>query len=453
LKVQKASRIGVVVSDHALRGAQRIDGKLVSGSIPLGGDFRKTLKQLLSSSPFIGKDLVVGLEGNDVLVESLVVPPGATKSAKAVCAERLKGDPIFNESNAALGVAVADSPSGSGPSMVIHAAVVHSRIAQVMTACRELQLQVHAVESAALAAWRAWTSDGLQVRLVRTETADIVQAGIDGRLLFCRIVERPISHLELRATISRAASLLSTDSFSQLTCSGTSEADLQAMARDLGIPVTAPGEAIQDAAAVGLATDGNILTEFTPPEERNIRAKRQLRRVRTYMASAAGALVLTTGLLGYQRIDNLEIKHVYLQERVQSHQEAELELAGLQAELVREQTNSAQMAGIRPGHKMSLLFSIIANSAPENLLLETIKIDDKIDADTSVPDGLVAAPRQLDAELHGLAGGDGEVRAFADALLDTGAFIDVRIEASQRVILANGEGGERFRIYATAETR
>ena len=106
MKVQKASRIGVVVADHALRGAQRIDGKLVTGSVPLGGDFRKDLKQLLSSSPFIGKDLVVGLEGGDVLVESLVVPPGASKSARAVCAERLKGDPVFNESNAALGVAV-----------------------------------------------------------------------------------------------------------------------------------------------------------------------------------------------------------------------------------------------------------------------------------------------------------------------------------------------------------
>lgn len=453
MKVQKASRIGVVVADHALRGAQRIDGKLVTGSVPLGGDFRKDLKQLLSSSPFIGKDLVVGLEGGDVLVESLVVPPGASKSARAVCAERLKGDPVFNESNAALGVAVADSPSGSGPSMVIHAAVIHSRISTVMTACRELQLQVHAVESAALAAWRAWTADGLQVRLVRTDSADIVQAGIDGRILFCRIVERPISHLELRATISRAASLLSTDAFAELTCCGISEAEREAMARDLGFPVTSPAEVIEDAAAVGLATQGTILTEFTPPEERNIRAKRQVRRVRTYMAAAAGALVLTTGLLGYQRIDNLETKQSYLQERVQSHQDAEMELAQVQAELNRERNNSVQMAGVRPGHKMSLLFSVIANSSPDNLLLETIKIDDRI-AEGGSPTGAAgSSPRQLDAELHGLAGGDGEVRSFADALLETGAFIDVRIEASQRVILANGEGGERFRIHATAETR
>ena len=97
--------------------------------------------------------------------------------------------------------------------------------------------------------------------------------------------------------------------------------------------------------------------------------------------------------------------------------------------------------------------SVIANSSPENLLLETIKIDDRFANSESASSGAVAPPRHLDAELHGLAGGDGEVRSFADALLATGAFLDVQIEASQRVILANGEGGERFRIHATAETR
>ncbi len=453
MKVQKASRIGVVVADHVLRGAQRIDGKLVTGSVPLDTDFKKSLKQLLSSSPFVGKDLVVGLEGGNVLVESLVVPPGASKSAKAVCADRLKGDPVFNESNAALGVAVADSPSGAGPSMVIHAAVIHSRISQVMTACRELQLQVHAVEAAALAAWRAWSADGLQVRLVRTDSADIVHAGIDGRLLFCRIVERPISHLELRATISRAASLLSTDAFSVLTCSGIDEGERQAMEAALGTPVKACPEDIQDAAAVGLATDGTILTEFTPPEERNLRVKRQIRRVRTYMASAAGVLVLTAGLLGVQRIGNLETQQEYLQDRVEQSQSAELELAAKQAELIAEQTNSAHMAGVRPGHRMSMLFSLIANAAPDELLLETIVVADENDPDREAVEGAVTVPRRLMAELHGLAGSDVEVREFADALLGTEAFSDVRIEASQRVILANGEGGERFRIHATAETR
>ncbi len=445
MKAKKASRIGVVVADHALRGAQRIEGRLVTAAVPLEGDFRKSLKQLLTSSPFVGKDVSIGIEGKNVLVESLVVPPGATKSARAVCAERLKGDPVFNEENAALGVAVASSPTGTGPSMVIHAAVLHERISKVMTACRELQLQVHAVEAAALAAWRAWTGDGMQVRLVRTDTADVVQAGIDGRLLFCRIVERPISHVELRATISRAASLLSTDSFSVLTCSGVQDTDLQSMAQDLGMVVSAPAELVEDASATGLGTDGTILTEFTPDAERVIRKKRRIRRVRAYMSAAAGALVLTAGLLGYQRIDNLQTQNTLIQDRVDSQQAGELQLAAMQAELIKEQTNSAHMAGVRPGHKMSLLFGIIANSAPENLLLEIITIDDMRSADKG--------SRQLVAALNGLAGGDGEVRVFADALLATGAFSDVRIEASQRVILANGAGGERFRIHATAETR
>jgi len=453
LKVQKVSRIGVVVADRALRAAQRIEGELVTGSVTLSGDFVKDFKQLLSSFPFIGKDLVVGLEGEDVLVESLVVPSAASKSAKAVCAERLKGDPVFNESNAALGVAVADSPSGSGPSMVIHAAVAHSKIAQVMTACRSSQLNVHAVESAALAAWRAWTSEGLRARLVRTDSADIVQAGIDGRLLFCRIVQRPISHLELRATMSRAASLLSTETFTELTCSGIADAELQVLARDLGISVSSPADNVVDASAVGLATNGTILTEFTPPEERQLRAKRQVRRVRVSMAAAAGALVLTAGLLSWQHKSNLETKHDSLQHRVEANQKAELQVSNLRAELAHEQNNFVQMAGVRPGHKMSLLFSVIANSSPDNLLLETTKISDSMSMNSAASSSDAVSRRQLDAELHGLAGGDGAVRSFADALLATGAFVDVRIEASQRVILANGEGGERFHIHATAETR
>ena len=447
------SRIGVVVADRALRAAQRIEGELVTGSLPLSGDFGRDIKQLLASFPFVGKDLVVGLEGEDVLVESLVVPPSASKSAKAVCAERLKGDPVFNESNAALGVAVADSPSGSGPSMVIHAAVIHSKIAQVMTACRGSQLNVHAVESAALAAWRAWTSEGLRIRLVRTDAADIVLAGIDERLLFCRIVQRPISSLELRATMSRAASLLSTETFSELTCSGIAGDELQKLAADLGVSVSSSEESLVDASAVGLATNGAILTEFTPPEERNLRAKRQVRRVRMLMAAATIVLVLTAGVLGWQHKSNLETKHGSLQNQVEVSQQAERELSNLRQDLIREQNHFAQMAGVRPGHKMSLLFSVIANASPDNLLLETTKVSDSVSTNKTASDADAASQRQLDVELHGLAGGDGAVRSFADGLLATGAFVDVRIEASQRVILANGQGGERFHIHATAETR
>ena len=452
MKVQKAGRIGVVVSDEVLRAAQRVDGKLVTASVPLEKDLKRALKQLLTSSPFVGKEVVVGVEGSRVLVESLVVPPGASKSARAVSAERLKGDPVFNETAAALSVAVAEAPSGAGPSMVIHAAVIHERIAQIMTTCRELQLRVHAVEAAALAAWRAWAGQGLQVRLLRTATADIVQAGADGKLLFCRIVDQPISLIELRATISRAASLLATESFSALTCSGVTDEERARMSQELGIPVSEPPEALEDAEAVGLATDGTILTEFTPPEERNLRRQRKLRKVRAYMASAAGVLVAIAGLLGFQRIDSLETQRELLEEQLDSQQSAQLALAQAEAELIEEKVNAQTVVGAQPGHRMSVLFMLVANSSPDELLLETIKIEDIEGAGGGAEDGPVK-PRQLQARLHGLAGSHQSVRDYADALVATGAFSDVQIEASERVILSNGSGGERFRIFATAETR
>jgi len=59
----------------------------------------------------------------------------------------------------------------------------------------------------------------------------------------------------------------------------------------------------------------------------------------------------------------------------------------------------------------------------------------------------------LDVRLNGLARNGSAMRAFAEALLATGAFTDVRIEASERVLLGTGIEGERFRIYAQAETR
>jgi len=464
VKVQKAGRIGVVVSDQVLRAAQRVDGHLVTASVPFDKDLKRSLKQLLTSSPFVGKDVVVGVEGSRVLVESLVVPPGASKSAQAVSAERLKGDPVFNETNAALSVAVASSPSGGGPSMVIHAAVIHERIAQIMTACRELQLQVLAVEAAALAAWRAWSGAGLQVRLVRTATADIVQAGMDGKLLFCRIVDQPISSIELRATISRAASLLSTDGFDVLTCSGVEPEERHEMVKELGMAVEQPAEPIDDAEAVGLATDGVILTEFTPPEERLLRIKRKVRKVRTYMCGAAGVLVAVAGLLGYQRIDSLKTRQLLLEQQAQSAQAAEAALAAAQAQLGLVKSAAEHLAGARPGHHMSVLFSLISNTAPEQMILESIKVDDvpaHVDdsarkdkkKDKDKEETPTTQPRVVEARLAGLAGSDAAVRDYADGLIATGAFSDVRIEASERVILENGSGGERFRIFAAAETR
>jgi Tfp pilus assembly protein PilN len=453
LKVPKAGMIGLVVADQMLRGAQWVDGNLVEASVPIqNGELKKNLKQMLSASPFVGKDVVIGLEGQDVLVESLVVPPGTQKSARAVSAERLKGDPLFNAERAALGVAVVPAPSGSGPSMVIHAAVVHERITQVMDVCRELQLQVEVIEASALASWRAWPGSGMQVRLVRTEASDIVLAGVDNKLLFCRIVHTPISHVELRATISRAASLLSADNFDALTCSGIEAQELNQMAAALGMKVLAPANKVTDAPAVGLATEGPVLTDFLPPEERSLRANRKLRRVRLLMSAATAVLVLCAGLLGYQRIGSLEQRHDMLQEQIRQNQAADLQLAQGQAELIREETNVAHLSSAHPGHRMSQLFSIIANSAPQDVLLEVIKINDELDPDRTSSDEFVV-PRRLVGKLHGLAGSNSAVRAFSDALLATDAFSDVRIDASERVILSNGEGGERFRIFAVAETR
>jgi hypothetical protein len=54
--------------------------------------------------------------------------------------------------------------------------------------------------------------------------------------------------------------------------------------------------------------------------------------------------------------------------------------------------------------------------------------------------------------MNGLARTSPAVRQFTDALLATGAFRDVRVEASERVLLGVGIEGQRFRIYAMAET-
>ena len=51
---------------------------------------------------------------------------------------------------------------------------------RIIRACHELE--VKAVEAAALAAWRAWTSDELNVRLVRSSGHDLVLAGKSDKL-------------------------------------------------------------------------------------------------------------------------------------------------------------------------------------------------------------------------------------------------------------------------------
>lgn len=450
MKVQKASRIGIVVGDVELRAAQRVDGRLVAARVPLGPDLARSVRQLITSSPFTGREAVVGLEGSAVLIESLVVPAGATKSVRVVCAERLKGDPVFNEEKAALDVAVANPPSGSGPSMVILAAVNRERIAEVMKVCREMQLQVASVEAAALAAWRASPAQGVQLRLLRIGKNDVVLAGNDSRLLFCRIVEAPIPSAELRATISRAASLLATDGFRQVLAYGLDDAQRERLGQDLGMAIDAPDQMDADPAALGLALDGPTLTEFTPPEERELRAKRSARKVRLGLSVAIGSLGLIVALVGIQRMSALGSIKEHLETRAAARTEAERELVAAQAELTGLELAEQRLNGARPGHLMSRLFALVANAAPENLLLEKVRVDDV----ENISEEPRAAARELVVRMHGLADADARLLAFSEALLETGAFLDVRVENSERVPVGPaGAEGVKFMIYARAETR
>jgi len=88
---------------------------------------------------------------------------------------------------------------------------------------------------------------------------------------------------------------------------------------------------------------------------------------------------------------------------------------------------------------MSTLFALIAEKATSAISLETIKIEDKEDTAARPKDDKAAVvgpmPRVLEARLNGVATSGLAARQFADALLSTGAFADVRVEASERVLL------------------
>ena len=447
MKAQKVSRIGIVVSDGAVRAVQRVDGELVRAQVPCSeGDLTRSLRKLISSSPFIGRNVVIGLEGKAVLVESLVMPAGGGRNPESICTERLKGDPVFNAEHAALGVAVAGGSASESAQMVMLAAVDKERIAEVMQCCRDTSLEVHAVEAGALAAWRAYTGVGLQVRLLRGERQDVVQAGLDGRLSFCRVVSHPIPMTELGATITRAASLLG-GRFERLTVSGPVDAELAALSRNLGLELAQPDEDLEDPAATGLATEGPILTEFTPPEERELRARRRVRKVRFGMVSAGLALLLVAGVLGFQRLSTLRQREAGLETEIKNRTEAAQELQGLRERLGAVQAADVRIEDAIPGHRTSGLWALLVNTAGAGTQLETVTIED------SAAPQFSRSSRQLAIEIAGLAA-DGEiVRSYADALLASGAFTDVRVKNSVRLLLEGGAEGERFKIAAMAETR
>ncbi len=458
MKRHKVGPIGLVFADDAIRAAQDLDGRTVCASVPIGDNVKKSLRQLLSSAPFAGRSVVVGLEGSAVLIESIVLQPGQAKEARRICADRLKGDPLFSAEKAFLGVAVESLGSGEGGSaqaLAIMAAVNRERLAELMKLCREVELDVQSVEAAALATWRAWEGTGLQVRLVRSAGHDMVLAGVGAKLLFCRIVDAPIAAPELLATIGRAASLLGAEGFEALEASGLDDDARRVAGEGLGLPLRAPPRPVDDAAAAGLATPGLALADFTPPEERVLREKRRVRKISMAMSGAAGVLVLCAGLLGTQRIGALQGRAADLERQRETVRHEKLELEALRQELAHEEANEAVIVAARPGHRMSTLFALVSARVSDAISLDTIKVEDLDDAALGAK-GAVAAegplPRTLELRLNGVARSGVAVRQFADALLATAAFKDVRVEASERVLLGVGMDGERFRIYARAET-
>ncbi len=458
MKRHKVGPIGLVFADDAIRAAQNLDGRMACASVPVGDNLKKSLRQLLSSAPFVGRSVVVGLQGGSVLIESIVLPPGAAKEARRTCADRLKGDPLFSQEKAFLGVAVESMPSsdgGPGQALAIMAAVNRERLAELMKACRDVELDVQAVEAAALAAWRAWTGTGLQVRLVRTAGHDLVLAGVGDKLLFCRIVDAPVAPTELRATISRAAALLGAESFEALYASGLDDESRAAVAKGLGLDVRGPVQVLEDAAAAGLASPGAVLADFTPPEERVLREKRRVRRVSMGMAGAAGVLVLCAGLLGTQRVGSLGDRSEELQRALQVVQADKLELDRLRAELAHEKANEGVIVAARPGHRMSTLFALVSARSNNAVSIDSLKVEDVENPGVRTKGKEAPAgplPRVLEMRINGVAKSGTAVRAFADSLLGSNAFSDVRVEASERVLLGVGMDGERFRIYARAET-
>ncbi len=459
MKRRKVGNIGIVIGDDTIRAAQLVDGRLLFTSVPIGENVKKSLRQLVSSAPFVGRSVMVGLEGRSVLIESIVLPPGGAREARKLCTDRLKGDPLFSADKALLGVAVdgaGTTDAASAPALAIMAAMNKERLVEMMKACRESELNVQGVESAALAAWRAWSGEGLQVRLVRSGGHDLVLAGTDDKLQFCRIIDAPVAAPELRATIGRAASLLGAESFPALTVVGLDEEARQELASGVDMEVLLPPHNVEDAAAAGMATEGIPLADFTPPEERVLREKRRVRKIGVAMAGACGVLLLAAGVLGGQHISSLTDTKASLEQQREIVQADKQQLDELNAKLQREEANEAVIVQARPGHRMSTLFAIIAQKATSAISLETIKVDDNEDSAAKPKDDKTPVtgplPRSLEVRLNGLATSGLAARQFADALLATGAFADVRVEASERVLLGVGTDGERFRIYARAET-
>ncbi len=186
-----------------------------------------------------------------------------------------------------------------------------------------------------------------------------------------------------------------------------------------------------------------------------LRERRRVRKASLTMAGAAGVLVLCAGLLGTQRISVLRSHKEELENEQHLVQAEKQELDTLDADLAHEKANEALIVAARPGHRMSTLFALIGARTTDALSIDSLKVEDQEDpgarpAGNAAPSGPL--PHMLEVHINGVAKSGTAVRDFADALLASQAFSDVRVEASERVLLGVGMDGERFRIYARAET-
>lgn len=473
---RKSGNIGIVVANGMLRAAQVVDGNVVSASVETDDNLdnlKKSMRQLLSAAPFAGRNIVLGLEGASVLVESLVVPSSQQKSVRAFCADRLKGDPLFDPQKAVFGVSAGQSPNASpsagsrGETLAILASIEQERLQRVIQTCREMELAVQSVEAAPLAGWRAWDGQGLQARFLRSDVGDVVLAGYEDNLLFCRVVPGAMSLDELRDTLLRAAGHLGAERFDQMEATGLSDADMQILSGDLGVTVASPRRDVPDPIAVGLATEGGATIDFTPPEERELRAKRLVKKLRIGMGGIAVALVVTAGIIGVQQEGGLEDQKAALERQVELLRDTQKQADDLRKEFERARNNEEIIVSALPGHRMSTLFRMLANRAPPNMSFESIRIEDvedkvaraaaitaarEKDKKVKIEDIDIPPARLLEVRIVGSASSGLAVRKYADALLESGAFAEVAVESSERILIGSEEA-ERFRIHAVAETR
>ena len=454
---RKSGKIGLVVSDDQLRAAQMVDGELIRSSVPLDENFKKSVRQLLSSAGFVGKQIAVGVEGQSVLVESLVLPAG-TKSARQVCLDRLKGDPVFSQDKAVMQMTEESAAGGAKQgSLVIMAALESRRLEDIMDVCRDSQLDVETVECGALSAWRGWSGDGVQLRMIRSGGRDTILAGRDDRLLFARVVPAPIAANELKATVTRALAAVGAAKAEVVGVCGVPADECEVYGKAVGARFEEGQPGLDDAVATGLLNDSRMLLDFTPPQEKVMRQKRKVRKYGVTMSAACGLLVLMAGVTSLQTTGDLEQQREDLQNQLSILQLAKNELTTLEDELSREQANEKVISLAYPGHRMSTLFSIIADAAAGDITIETIKIDDTEVSETiKAGEGetpQIVTRRVLDIRISGLGGDNLAAREFNQRLLDTQAFSNAQVEASESILIGVGSEGQRFRIVARAETR